>query len=120
MDFYSQNINLYQKQKLIELIDQMNANDKVTELIIEVNQKEWLNIDLLKKVDQNFRNLHSIFIYDDTGKVKKQIHDYLAEIVGKKLLLQFVLVFNGLLYNDKGGINLMKQYNDKVKKQDYL
>jgi len=46
-----------------------------------------LNIDLLKKVDQNFRNLHSIFIYDDTGKVKKQIHDYLAEIVGKKLLL---------------------------------
>ena len=37
MDFYSQNINLYQKQKLIELIDQMNANDKVTELIIEVN-----------------------------------------------------------------------------------
>jgi len=47
----------------------MNANEKVTEVIIELNQKNYLNLDLLKKISKNYRNMHSILIYDDLVKL---------------------------------------------------
>jgi len=81
--------------KLIDVIDELNVNDKVGEIHIKLNQSiEKINRQIIKTMINRYHNVYSIGIYDQNDIVNNDIHEQIKQLVDQSTVLRFALLFH--------------------------
>ena len=106
------------KIKAMEMIESVGVEHKVGEIWVRLNNYNPFSSELFEAVNKRFKNLYDIKMVDYLDNIDKETHDGFKRIAREKRLFRFELAFNrGELFSSEEGIQLLKEYNDIMKKQ---
>lgn len=102
------------------MVDQLNINHKVSMVGIRVSNNNPLDNELLTKIFDRYDKAHAIVIDDYSNQVDIHVHDQLKLLTEGLTVLQFQLRLYGNLKSSKDGVDLLKEYNEIMKRKEHL
>jgi hypothetical protein len=80
ISFYSSS-SLEWKMEVIQLIDSLNANEKVGEIWIALTDDNPISNEIVEWMNQKWRNVYEIGIGDELDRIDEGIHNQLKTMV---------------------------------------
>ena len=80
-DFNAINTDLEFKRQMVDIVNNKNVNHKVCKLTIRLDNCNMIDVGLIVKMINNYKNLYHISVYDNLGYVDNSMHDMIKLLV---------------------------------------
>ena len=117
---FCNNTSLNNKLSIMNMIDELDVNDRVGKLAIKLGYNNPVDSSLIRMISDRFTNLYYVHIKDQNDMIENTIHNQFVLLIKKKTLLRFKLKLQNNNESRKRQKRLIKSYNRCMLYQKYL